>query len=162
VPAWRQTYETSDIRLGTIRLLLRGIGCRRVLSKPAPSWRCSSGCYRAHELSFHRRQYPRSAVAMFPVRSTVRQRQNLRVRLWFFARLQARTSLLWRPDGVHVFRKRKAHSLPNHLDSGDRAPPAKAVRNHRSPRFYRFASTKPGRDPHRSRHARPPEKSASR
>ena len=122
-----QRYESSDIRLGAICLLLRGIGCRRVFPESAESRRCSTGHNGAHELSFYRYRYSRSAVAMFAVRSTVRQRQNLRVRLWFFARLQARTSLLWRSDGVHIFTKRKAHSLPNHLDSGDRSPPANVL-----------------------------------
>ena len=128
MPAWRQTYESSDIRLGAICLLLRGIGCRRVFPEPAQSRRCSSGCYGAHELSFHRDRYSRNAVAMFAVRSTVRQRQNLRVRLWFFARIQARASFLRWPDGVHIFSKREDHSLPNHIDSGNRPPPANALK----------------------------------
>ena len=139
---------------------------------------------------------------MFAVGSTLRQRQNLRVRLWFFARIQTRASFLWRSDGVHIFSKREDHSLPNHIDSGDRPPPTKALKevkisNHRfrGPEGARYPvcepgcvcrlltgivpkksvrsvakefclipseSTKPGRDPRRPRHARPPERSAYR
>ena len=50
------------------------------------------------------------------------------MRLWFFARLQARTPFLRRPDGVHLFAKRKADSLPDDIDSGDRPSAARGLR----------------------------------
>ena len=88
---------------------------------------------------------------MFAVGSTLRQRQNLRVRLWFFARIQTRASFLWRSDGVHIFSKREDHSLPNHIDSGDRPPPTKALKevkisNHRfrGPEGARYPVCEPG------------------
>ena len=64
---------------------------------------------------------------MLAVGSTIRQRQDFRMWLWFFARIQTRAPFLRRPNGVHVFPKRKADTLPDDINSSNRPSSAKGL-----------------------------------